>query len=84
MATLTIDLRNQLARAIQNARREGESGARKALESLAVHLGKSHDSMDGSERALRGRLRAHGKQLGDVRHPTRDTQQIDRLAHEVT
>lgn len=106
MATLTIDLRNQLARAIQTARREAEAGARKALESLAVHLGKAHDSMDAADRALRGRLRAHGRQLGDVRAAEpqsrnskngssalekqvvtrlsyRDTQQIDRLAHEV-
>ena len=83
MAPLPVDLRNQLARAIQEARREGEAGARKALQSLAVHLGKAHDSMDAAGRSLRGRLRAHGKQLGDVRDPVKDTQQIDRLAHEV-
>ncbi len=83
MAPLPVDLRNQLARAIQEARREGEAGARHALQSLAVHLGKAHDSMDAAARSLRGRLRAHGKQLGDVRDPVKDTQQIDRLAHEV-
>jgi len=85
MAPLPVDLRNQLARAIQEARREGEAGARKALQSLAVHLGKAHDSMDAdpAARALRGRLRAHGKQLGDARDPVKDTQQIDRLVHEV-
>jgi hypothetical protein len=83
MAPLHVDLRNQLARAIQEARREGEAGARKALQSLAVHLGKAHDSMDIAGRSLRGRLRAHGKQLGDMRDPVKDTQEIDRLAHEV-
>lgn len=83
MPPLSVDLRNQLARAIQEARREVEAGARYALQSLAVHLGKAHDSMDAAARALRGRLRAHGKQLGDVRDPVKDTQQIDRLAHEV-
>ena len=83
MAPLHVDLRNQLARAIQEARREGEAGARKALQSLAVHLGKAHDSMDAAGRSLRGRLRAHGKQLGDVRDPVKDTQEIGRLAHEV-
>jgi hypothetical protein len=82
MAPLPIDLRNQLARAIQNARREAEEGARKALQSLAVDLAKAHDSMDKPTRDLRGRLRAHGKQLGDLRNPN-DTQVIDRLAHEV-
>jgi len=83
MAPLHVDLRNQLARAIQEARREGEAGARKALQSLAVHLGKAHDSMDAAGRILRGRLRAHGKQLGDVRDPVKDTQEIGRLAHEI-
>jgi hypothetical protein len=49
---------------------------------LAVDLAKAHDSMDKPERELRGRLRAHGKQLGDARD-ARDTQVVDRLAHEV-
>jgi hypothetical protein len=38
---------------------------------------------DPGARALRGRLRAHGKQLGDVRDPLKGTQEIGRLAHEV-
>lgn len=83
MAPLSVDLRNQLARAIQDARREGQAGASSELRSLAVHLGKAHDSMEAPARTLRGRLRAHGKQLGDARDPVRDTQEIDRLAHEV-
>jgi Eco57I restriction-modification methylase len=85
MAPLSVDLRNQLARTIQAARRAAESGARKAIESLAVHLAKAHDSMDADAHArkLRGRLRAHGKQLGDKRHPDKDTQTIDHLKHEV-
>jgi len=83
MAPLPVVLRNQLAKAIQDARRESEAGARSALQSFAVHLGKAHDSMEASARSLRGRLRAHGKQLGDARDPVKDTQEIDRLAHEV-
>ena len=83
MAPLSVDLRNQLARTIQAARRDAEPGARKAIESLAVHLAKAYDSMDADARKLRGRLRAHGKQLGDERHPVKDTQNIDHLAHEV-
>lgn len=72
MAPLTTDLRNQLARAIQTARCEAEAGARKALESLAVHLGKAHDSMGAADRELRGRLRAHGRQEAVVtEHPRR-------------
>src|SRR5688572_21966704 len=85
MALLSVDLRNQLARTIQAARRDAEAGAGKAIQSLAVHLAKAHDSMDGDPdaRDLRTRLRAHGKQLGDVRHPVKHTQNIDHLKHEV-
>ena len=39
--------------------------------------------MGVEERALRNRLRARGRQVGDVRDRTKGTQRIDRLAHEV-
>jgi len=83
MAPLPTDLRNQLERAVKNARREAEAGARNALESLAVGRHEPHGSMPPEERTLRNRLRAHGRQLGDVRDKVRGTQSIDRLAHEV-
>jgi len=82
MRALSSDLRNDLARAIRAARRAAEAGARKALEALAVDRVRAHDSMDEDARALRARLRAHGKQLGDARAGN-ETQALDRLAHEV-
>ena len=38
--------------------------------------------MTTEQRALRNRLRAHGRQLGDTRDAKRGTQTIDRLVHE--
>ena len=35
------------------------------------------------ERALRRRLRAHGRNLGDVLDPKTETQEIDRLVEEI-
>ena len=78
---LRTDLRSQLARAIQSARRVGEDGARKALAALAVGESRAHPGMASEQHKLRRRLRAHGKQLGDQRSP-REEQETDRLVHE--
>jgi hypothetical protein len=83
VAPLATDLRKQLESVIQQARREAELGARRALESLAVDRHEPHGSMTPAERALRNKLRAHGRQLGDAHDRARGTQEIDRLAHEV-
>ena len=83
MPALTTNLRNDLGRSIVKARRVAEAGARKALESLAVERHEPHGSMSPEERALRNRLRAHGRQLGDVRDKQSGTQSIGRLTHEV-
>ena len=80
---LPTDLRNQLAAVIKAARRAGESGARKALDVLAVGAARAHASTPPADQELRRRLRAHGRQLGDRRDPETGAQQIDRLAHEV-
>ena len=80
---LSTDFRNQLGRTIAGARCEGEAGAQRALESLAVGQAKAHESMSPAEQALRSRLRARGRQLGDVREKEQGTQGIDHLAHEV-
>ncbi|HVQ76900.1 MAG TPA: SAM-dependent DNA methyltransferase [Candidatus Binatia bacterium] len=82
MPALPDGLRKLLATAIRDARRVAESGARKALEALAVPRPQFHDSMTVEEQALRRRLRAHGRQLGDVRDRN-GAQEIGRLAHEV-
>src|SRR5690606_23639608 len=76
------ELRNQLERTIIRAREAAEAGARSALEALAVHRHEPYSSMTLEQRALRNRLRARGRQLGDRREPGRGTQTIDRLVHE--
>lgn len=80
---LTGDLRKQLEAVIKEARRVAEPGARRALEALAVGHHEPHGSMSPAERELRNRLRAHGRQLGDVRDSAKGTQQVERLAREV-
>ena len=79
---LSPNLRNQLERAIVNAREVAEVGALAALESLAVHERAPYRHMSHEERALRNRLRAHGRQLGDRRHAGTGGQEIDHLVHE--
>ena len=83
MYSLPADLRNRLAATIKAARRVGESGARNALDMLAVGDARAHPSMSSAELDLRRRLRAHGRQLGDRHDPDTGVQAIDRLAHEV-
>lgn len=83
MPPLSSNLRNDLGRVIVKARQAAESGARNALDSLAVGHHEPHGSMSLDDRALRNRLRARGRQLGDVRDKQRGSQSIDRLLHEV-
>ena len=79
---LSPNLRNQLAGAIVSARDVAETGALAALQSLAVHEREPYRHMNPEQRALRNRLRAHGRQLGDRRHAGTGNQGIDHLVHE--
>ena len=79
---LSPSLRNQLERAVVRAREVAEAGACVALESLAVHERDPYRHMSREQRALRNRLRAHGRQLGDRRHAGTGRQGIDHLVHE--
>ena len=81
MASLSSELRNRLDAAVKSARQEAEKGARKALQTLAVDRHEPFRSMSVEERALRNRLRARGRQLGDVQN--HGTQRIDHLAHGI-
>jgi hypothetical protein len=83
MPTLATDLRKRLENAIVAARAAAEQGARKTLEALAVGHHEPHGSMSADDRTLRNRLRAHGRQLGDVRDKQKGTQAIRRLEREV-
>lgn len=83
MATLPTDLRNSLGKAVEEARQVAEEGARRALDALAVDRREAHHAATPEQRALRNRLRAHGRQLGDVRDARTGTQGVDRLVREV-
>ena len=78
MSTLSKELRRTLENVVADARRIAEAGAEQALKQLAVHHSESWPAMATGEKALREKLRAHGKQLGDKRELNR-TQEISRL-----
>ena len=83
MTTLTTPLRNQLQKAVQQARVAAEQGGRQALEALAVNHHEPWGSMDSEQRQLRRRLRAHGRQLGDALEAQSGKQRLERLVEEV-
>ena len=78
MPTLSRELRKTLENVVAEARRVAEAGAEQALKQLAVHNFESWPAMTIEEKALREKLRAHGKQLGDKRGANR-AQEIPRL-----
>ncbi len=78
MPTLSKELRRTLENVVADARRIAEAGAEQVLKQLAVHHSESWPTMTTEEKALREKLRAHGKQLGDKREANR-TQEIPRL-----
>jgi hypothetical protein len=77
MSSLPTILRRQLESASKQARKIAESGARKALEALAVHEPDPYKHMDDRQLGLRRKLRAQAKQLGD------GESQIRRGAYEI-
>ena len=82
MPALPRALRRELERTVRAARRAAEAGAAKTLESLAVGAPRGWDSMTAERRALRNRLRAHGRRLGDRRDARTGEQSAARLARE--
>jgi hypothetical protein len=75
-------LRKQLEKAVIRAREIAEQAATEALTRLSVGDAKPADYLDADQRALRNRLRAHGRQLGDERS-SNGQQQTQRLLVEV-
>jgi len=75
-------LRSQLENTIKAAREEAEIAARAALERLGVSEPKVPDYLSESDRALRRRLRAHARALGDAKLSD-DTQTTQRLVWEI-
>ena len=83
MPPLDRTLRRNLENAVKAARRVAEQAATKALDSLAVG---SHEPWSGqptADRALRVKLRARGRQLGDALDAKTGKQSTARLVHEV-
>jgi N-6 DNA Methylase len=83
MQPLERSLRSKLDRTIQNARDIAEVAARATLEQLGVKEAAPFAFLAEEERELRRKLRAHGRQLGDVRDSSSEVQEIDRLVEEV-
>ncbi|MCK2088040.1 BREX-1 system adenine-specific DNA-methyltransferase PglX [Thauera aromatica] len=81
-ASLAKPLRTQLENTVKSARDIAETAARAALQQLAVGEGRAPDYLNDEQRALRRRLRAHGRSLGDAKHGD-DTQELRRLVWEV-
>ena len=83
MQPLEKTLRNQLERTIKEARDTAEAAARAALAQLGVAAATPFAHLSEAERELRRKLRVHGRQLGDLRDPVTETQEIFRLLEEV-
>ncbi|MBF0101464.1 MAG: N-6 DNA methylase [Desulfobacterales bacterium] len=83
MLPLDKTLRNKLERTIKDARDIAEDGARAVLQQLGVGEAKPFNYLSEDERNLRRRLRAHGRQLGDLRDSKTETQDIYLLIEEV-
>ena len=75
-------LRTQLENAVKSAREVAEKGTRGALSQLAVGEARAPDYLTDELKALRRRLRAHGRALGDTKAGD-DTQALQHLVWEV-
>ncbi|MFC7409484.1 DNA methyltransferase [Hydrogenophaga atypica] len=80
--TLSKPLRTQLESTVKAAREVAEKGARAALGQLAVGEAKAPDYLTDELKALRRRMRAHGRALGDAK-ASDDTQGLQHLVWEV-
>ncbi|NLV87626.1 MAG: hypothetical protein GX025_10510 [Clostridiales bacterium] len=80
--TLDKTLRSQLENAVKKARTVAEQAAKAALNRLGVGEPRPADYLNDEQRNLRTRLRALGRQLGDIRHDDRQ-QDLDNLITSV-
>ena len=88
MQALDKDLRSALEKTVKVARTVAETAAQAAVEQLGVGHDKPEAFLSDDEKALRNRLRTHGKQLGDARdskstNPTYGKQEVQHLVQEV-
>src|SRR4051812_42934261 len=83
MPALASDLRRQLESVVTQARDVAEAAARSSLQKRAVDAAEPFEHFNTQDREQRTRLRARGRQVGDVRDPRKETQTIDQLAQEL-
>lgn len=76
-------LRKQLETTVIRARDIAEQAAQEALTRLSVGDASAASYLDDEQRALRNRLRAHGRQLGDLRDARTGQQETQRLCVEI-
>lgn len=81
MNTLNTSLRTKLENTVKEARDLAEEAAKASIEQIGVHLKEKPTWLDNEKARLRVRLRAHGRQLGDIRH-TDGRQEINHLITE--
>lgn len=79
---LDKELRRKLESAVVKARDIAETAAAEELKRLSVPAKAPADYLNDEQRALRNRLRAHGRVLGDIRRADGD-QEIGLLVTEV-
>ncbi|MDL1977099.1 MAG: BREX-1 system adenine-specific DNA-methyltransferase PglX [Deltaproteobacteria bacterium] len=82
MQPLEKSLRNKLEKTVKDARDIAEDSARAALEQLGVGEPTAYPHLTETDRKLRRKLRAHGRQLGNGRN-AKGKQALDRLIEEV-
>lgn len=82
MASLERTLRKELEKTVKAARRVAEAGASIAIKQLGVGEAEVPRHLTAGHRALRNRLRAHGRQLGDRRDAKTGVQATTRLVQE--
>src|SRR3954471_4456502 len=82
MQTLSRELRRVLENTVRKARQVAEAGARAALQQLTVAEKDAGTHLSAAQKALRNRLRAHARQLGDPRDQQRGTQAVGLLVVE--
>ena len=79
---LAKHLRKQLENTVKAARAVAERAAEAALFRLGVGDSRAPDYLSEEEKALRRRLRAHARALGDVRYPD-DSHSVQHLVQEI-
>jgi hypothetical protein len=81
MAYLSPAVRRTLEKGIQDARTTAERGSADALRRLGVAEARRPSHLNEEQAALRNRLRAHARSLGDSRSPD-GAQAIEHLTEQ--